>query len=205
MTVEVIPHSIIVPVRGRDEYIEIFDHELPRDSINVITMLRTELAPLEVWIEIAIAYYVQGCREQFRECHVWRPIWNFEFLLWIGEVLTSVVDAFDLYTVQDLDGEEHGRLVRGRLRILSMLARSAASEFVSAGSGQKVRDSWRLKALEYMGRADKIVSDFEETWISKALFWIGEARQDIAMLRHAGYYADLAVTHKCTTVGVMTV
>ena len=50
--------------------------------------------------------------------------------------------------------------------------------------------AWRHKALEYIGRADKISANCPQTWLVKALFWIGEHHRDEHALRNAAYYAD---------------
>lgn len=57
-------HSIVVSIRGRNECVEIFTHELPDDPSTIIDMLRTELAPIDVWCKFALAYNKRKLREQ---------------------------------------------------------------------------------------------------------------------------------------------
>lgn len=95
--------------------------------------------------------------------------------------------------MQDFYRRDQTRFLQGRLRVLNLLAGSAAMNFIYARPTAADRDRWRQKALEYIGRADKIESDNEATWLSKALFWMGEARREIEALRNAAYYADLAI------------
>lgn len=111
--------------------------------------------------------------------------------------MTSLLNANDLYEIELQDSHPHEKehFSHARLKVLSILAAISASEFVSAGPGQG-RESCRRKALEYIGKADKIEADSEETSISKALFWIGEAYQDAGEMRNAAYYADFAASHK---------
>mmetsp|Transcript_17683 Transcript_17683/g.55359 ORF Transcript_17683/g.55359 Transcript_17683/m.55359 type:complete len:217 (+) Transcript_17683:81-731(+) len=166
--------SIIVPVRGRSDVIEIFLHELPFDPSDVVEMLRSELAPLEIWCEFAMAYYKRGDRRQFRE------------------ILLGVVDAFDVYEMQDYYRAAQSKFTDDRLRILNLLAASATLVFVSQVN-QEIRSDWKQKALEYIGRADKIQASHVPTKLCKSLFWLGELHHDSNALRNARYYTDLAV------------
>lgn len=59
--------SIIVPIRGQSAFIEVFLNELPEDPSDVIEALRTELASLDIWCDVAIAYHAQGAHNQFRK------------------------------------------------------------------------------------------------------------------------------------------
>ena len=58
--------SIVIPVRGRLDFIEVYHHELPDDPADVVEMLRAELAPLDIWCEFAVAYHTRGRHQQFR-------------------------------------------------------------------------------------------------------------------------------------------
>mmetsp|Transcript_12762 Transcript_12762/g.41851 ORF Transcript_12762/g.41851 Transcript_12762/m.41851 type:complete len:137 (-) Transcript_12762:3789-4199(-) len=104
--------SIIIPVRGSSNTVEIFNDELPEDPADVIDLLRAELAPLDTWCEFAVAYHRQGRHAQFRE------------------ILHGVVDAFDVYEMQDFYRREPSLFLRGRLRILNLLAASATNSFI---------------------------------------------------------------------------
>lgn len=164
--------SIIIPVRGSANTVEVFNDELPESPTDVIDLLRAELAPLDTWCEFAVAYHCQGRRDQFRE------------------VLQSVVDAFDVYEMQDFYRREPNQFTKGQLRILNLLAAAATTSFVKEQLRRDVRDAWRHKALEYIGRADKLATNCPQTWLVKALFWIGEYHRDDSAPQNAGYYAD---------------
>lgn len=59
-----------IRVRGRNEVVQVFRHELPEDPSDVIEALRAELAPLETWCDFALAYDACGmvgqCRTHLR-------------------------------------------------------------------------------------------------------------------------------------------
>mmetsp|Transcript_26239 Transcript_26239/g.104974 ORF Transcript_26239/g.104974 Transcript_26239/m.104974 type:complete len:208 (-) Transcript_26239:3202-3825(-) len=186
--------SIIVPVRGRDDVIEVFDHELPMDPADVVEMLRAELAPLDIWCDFAVAYYGQGCYEQFRD------------------VLLGVVDAFDFYEMQELYRREHGQFAIGRLRVLNLLAASATASFSMRRLPKETRDAWRNEALDFIGRAEHIDPDCPTTVLCKSLFWVAECFRDKEALANAAYYArkllqgrqgSTSVVQHCRIVAVL--
>lgn len=47
-------HSILIPVRESDQWVEVFVDELPEDVNDIIDILRAELAPLSVWLRFAV-------------------------------------------------------------------------------------------------------------------------------------------------------
>jgi len=119
-----------------------------------------------------------------------------------GEILLSVVDAFEVYEMQEFYVREHDKFTRSRLRVLNLLAASAASCFVDDSLSQKSQEGWRQKALEYIGRADNIDANCAMTWLCKVIFWIGLHHQDPSALSNAAYYARLAhdVKRECQRV-----
>lgn len=116
--------SIIIPVRGSTNTVEVFNDELPEDPGDVIDLLRAELAPLDTWCEFAVAYHGQDRHEQFRE------------------ILHGVVDAFDVYEMQDFYRREPLSFENGRLRILNLLAASATSSFVNEELRKDTREAY---------------------------------------------------------------
>lgn len=46
--------AICVPVRGQDEHVELRPSELPDDESSVTEMLMGEMAPLDVWRQVAV-------------------------------------------------------------------------------------------------------------------------------------------------------
>ncbi len=115
--------SIIIPVRGSSNTVEVFNDELPEDPADVIDLLRAELAPLNTWCEFAVAYHNQGKREQFRE------------------ILLGVVDAFDVYEMQDFYRRQPDLFASGRLRVLNLLAASATSNFIAEELRKEAREA----------------------------------------------------------------
>lgn len=106
-----------------------------------------------------------------------------------GQILLGVVDAFDVYEVQDNHRMSQSNFTNGRLRILNLLAASATLQF-SSQSVDEFRVIWKQKALEYIGRADKIDGSHDMTKLCKSLFWMGELYQDSNALRNARYYIE---------------
>lgn len=111
-----------------------------------------------------------------------------------GDVLMGVVDAFDVYEMQDTYKQYPFLFEKGRLRVLTLLAAAASLQMMD-GSVESSRDDSRQRALEFIGRADKIDASCETTKLCKAIFWIGELHHDTSALRNARYHADL-VLHK---------
>ena len=70
----------------------------------MVDLLRAELAPLETWGQFAVEYHRQRKEEHFRT------------------ILLSVVDAFDVYEMQEFYKKDPGAFKKGRLRILNLLA-----------------------------------------------------------------------------------
>ncbi len=57
---------LAVPIHGApDEYLELPKESLPDDPADIMQVLASELAPLKLWLELAISYYQQGRMEQF--------------------------------------------------------------------------------------------------------------------------------------------
>lgn len=185
--------SIVMSVRGRSEFIEVFHNELPEDPSDIIEMLRAELAPLESWCEFALAYYDQDRREQFRMCHV---DGNFPVCVWTGDILLSVVDAFDVYEVQDLYRQDQRHFKAEQLRILNLLAASSTSSFATCRLRSDIRDALRHTALHFIGRADEIDANCPDIMLCKAIFWMNEFSGEEKALENAAYYAGTVLRRK---------
>mmetsp|Transcript_4165 Transcript_4165/g.13696 ORF Transcript_4165/g.13696 Transcript_4165/m.13696 type:complete len:331 (-) Transcript_4165:2724-3716(-) len=170
--------SIVMSVRGRAEFIEVFHNELPEDPSDIIEMLRAELAPLESWCEFALAYYDQHRHEQFRD------------------ILLSVVDAFDVYELQDLYRQDRLQFKTGRLRILNLLAASSTSTFAMHRVRSDVRDTLTNATLHFIGRADEIDTNYPDTMLCKAIFWMNQCSSDGRALENAAYYASAVLRLK---------
>ena len=60
-------NSLLVPVPGSDEAVEISLSSLPQDSEEVLDVLRAENAPLKLWRDVARAYMAEVGRYGERE------------------------------------------------------------------------------------------------------------------------------------------
>ena len=58
--------SLLVPIPGSDEAVEIPLAALPQDSDEVLDVLRAENAPLKLWRDVARAYIAKVRREKDR-------------------------------------------------------------------------------------------------------------------------------------------
>jgi RNA polymerase-associated protein CTR9 len=58
--------SILIPVQGSDEVVEVHVDELPEDVNDVIDILQAEMAPLDLWLRFAVEYYKQGLSDHFK-------------------------------------------------------------------------------------------------------------------------------------------
>ncbi len=51
---------LAVPIHGApDEYLELPKESLPDDPTDIMQILASELAPLKLWLELAVSYYRQ--------------------------------------------------------------------------------------------------------------------------------------------------
>ena len=57
---------INIPVRDSDEFVEVNADELPDDPDEILDILKGEMAPLDLWLRVAVEYYKQGKLEQFK-------------------------------------------------------------------------------------------------------------------------------------------
>jgi len=57
--------SILIPVQGSEEVVEVHVDELPEDVNDVLDILQAEMAPLNLWLRFAVEYYKQGRSDQF--------------------------------------------------------------------------------------------------------------------------------------------
>lgn len=58
--------SILIPVQGSEEVVEVQVSELPDDANDIVDILQAEMAPLDLWLKFAVEYYKQGKLEQFK-------------------------------------------------------------------------------------------------------------------------------------------
>ena len=56
------PPSIMIPITtedGENDFLEVFVDELDKDPEDLIEVMREQRVPLEIWFQIAMAYYNQ--------------------------------------------------------------------------------------------------------------------------------------------------
>jgi tetratricopeptide (TPR) repeat protein len=58
--------TILIPVQGSEEVVEVSCAELPDDANDIVDILQAEMAPLDLWLKFAVEYYKQGRLEQFK-------------------------------------------------------------------------------------------------------------------------------------------
>ena len=58
--------SILIPVQGSAEVVEVLVDDLPQEALDVIDILQAEMAPLDLWLRFAVEYYRHGKPEDFR-------------------------------------------------------------------------------------------------------------------------------------------
>jgi RNA polymerase-associated protein CTR9 len=51
---------LAIPIRGSNEFVEVRADELPADTSVVTGILKSEAAPLSLWLQFAVEYYRQG-------------------------------------------------------------------------------------------------------------------------------------------------
>lgn len=57
--------SIIIPLKASDEVVEIERDNLPEDVNEVLDVLKAEIAPLPVWLQLGLEYHAQKKYQQF--------------------------------------------------------------------------------------------------------------------------------------------
>ena len=62
----VVMSTILIPVQGSEEVVEVSCAELPDDANYIVAILQAEMAPLDLWLKFAVEYYKQGRLEQFK-------------------------------------------------------------------------------------------------------------------------------------------
>eukprot|EP00638_Chattonella_subsalsa_P008943 CAMPEP_0117751552 /NCGR_PEP_ID=MMETSP0947-20121206/11048_1 /TAXON_ID=44440 /ORGANISM="Chattonella subsalsa, Strain CCMP2191" /LENGTH=1322 /DNA_ID=CAMNT_0005569965 /DNA_START=191 /DNA_END=4159 /DNA_ORIENTATION=- len=162
--------SILIPVRGSNEKVEVFCDELPEDVADVIDILKAEIAPLDIWLQFAVEYYRQGREEHFRS------------------ILSEVVDALGPEAEQFYQDDLEAYKV-GRLRILNALAADAikrASE--NPRMEDRKEDELYTQALDYFSQADRIDQMCEMTWVGKGVMLLSQGHME-----RAAYYFDNAI------------
>jgi RNA polymerase-associated protein CTR9 len=172
---------LAVPIHGaEDEILELPKDDLPDDPNEIMQILANELAPLKLWLELAVSYYQQQRMEQFQT---------------VMETSTGEDGPFyqDYY-----QGDKEGRIA-----LLNCLA--AYHTQVSVRTKNKSKKEQHLQAANvHYQNSDKIDSNMPLTWCGKALIhmarisipdkWSRGARdKEMQHLRDAGFMFDQAL------------
>ncbi|EGC31227.1 hypothetical protein DICPUDRAFT_50293, partial [Dictyostelium purpureum] len=135
-------HSIYIPIRGvSDQAVRIDCNSLPSPS-ELIGVLTSEIAPLDIWLKLATEYYKQDRINEFKEI--------------LSVVLTPEIERY--YSNDKFD----------RIAMLNALA----SYYTQMGSQEKdksQRDEYFHQATFHFTKADKIDPHQPLTWIGKAV------------------------------------
>ncbi|KAH9160624.1 hypothetical protein LEN26_001770 [Aphanomyces euteiches] len=147
--------SLLIPVKNSDEWVEMFSDELPEDSNDIMDILRAEIAPLEVWLNVAIEYYLQGRVDQFEQ---------------IFEQAT-VSEADEIYS------DDQAR--RSRLKIFN----AWVSHYINLmwnEEDERRKDVPAQKAVALFQKADRIDAQCPNTLVGKALMFMAKSEDDRA-------------------------
>ncbi|RHY24990.1 hypothetical protein DYB32_008574 [Aphanomyces invadans] len=147
--------SLLIPVQKSDEWVEMYTDELPEDANDIMDILRAEIAPLEVWLNVAIEYYLQGRTDQFEL---------------IFEQAT-VPEAEEIYN------DDAAR--KSRLKMYN----AWVSHFVNVmwnEDDERRREIPAQKAVALFQKADRIDAQCPNTLVGKALMFMAKGEDDRA-------------------------
>ncbi|OQR87367.1 RNA polymerase-associated protein CTR9 [Achlya hypogyna] len=147
--------SLLIPVHKSDELVEMFSDELPDDANDIMEILRAEIAPLEVWLNFAVEYYLQGKVAQFEQ-------------------------IFDQATMSDADEIYNDEAARkSRLKILNAWACHHINTMWKEEEERR-REVPAQRAAALFQKADRIDPQCATTLIGKALMFMAKAEDDRA-------------------------
>ena len=146
--------SIEIPIRGKDEVVEVTLDELPPEASEIVLILKQEQAPLKLWHEFAIAYYERGNRDACRD-------------VLIEAALPEVLHKFP--------GTKTGRVG---------LLVSLASYYVNLAACERnaqLKQEHLLQATARFNEADGIDVEQPLTWLGKGVFLLVRNELDRAV------------------------
>ncbi|EKX35281.1 hypothetical protein GUITHDRAFT_79976, partial [Guillardia theta CCMP2712] len=142
---------LAVPIHEtEDEILELPKSELPDDPNEIMQILASELAPLKLWLELALAYYQQNRVPQF---------------LMVME--TSTGDEGPFYQDYYKD-DKHGRIA-----LLNCLA-AYHVQMASRTKSRQTKEQHFQKATELFQQADRIDRGVALTFVGKGLIHIAK-------------------------------
>mmetsp|Transcript_7346 Transcript_7346/g.31200 ORF Transcript_7346/g.31200 Transcript_7346/m.31200 type:complete len:1115 (+) Transcript_7346:42-3386(+) len=146
--------SILIPVRDTDEFVEVRIDELPEDCAVLLEILEGELAPLSVWLDVAVAYFKQGRTQAFLD------------------ILNKATEK---------GAEEHYRTNKhDRIVVLNALA-SYYSQLASRTQDKAEKQKCFAEATQHYNRADKIDIQEGVTWVGKGVLYLQKSDKQRAL------------------------
>lgn len=139
--------SILIPVYGVDEVVEVPLDALPDDANDLIDVLKGETASLDVWLQCALAYYAAGRAEQGR--------------LVLDESCEIPEDIFP-----DAKGE--------RVSLLTALAGHCINAAL-ATSDKRLRKSHFDQAAQLFAKADTVDLSDARIWLGRGFLHLHRA------------------------------
>eukprot|EP00961_Rhodomonas_salina_P281962 3810289-Rhodomonas_salina.1 len=142
---------LAVPIHGtEDEVLELPKDQLPDDPNEIMQILANELAPLKLWLELAVSYYQQRRMEQFQT---------------VMETSTGEDGPFyqDYYK-----GDKEGRIA-----LLNCLA-AYNTQIAARSKNKQKKDSHFQIANEHYQNSDKIDTNMALTWCGKGLIFMAK-------------------------------
>jgi RNA polymerase-associated protein CTR9 len=137
---------LAVPIHGApDEYLELPKESLPDEPADIMQILASELAPLKLWLELAVSYYQQGRMEQFNT---------------VMETSTGEDGPF----FQDYYKPDR----EGRIALLNCLAAYNTQLAARSKKTEKKNQHFSI-AMEHYQKSDKIDPNIALTWCGKGL------------------------------------
>eukprot|EP00162_Nutomonas_longa_P015966 comp22457_c0_seq1/m.55291 comp22457_c0_seq1/g.55291 ORF comp22457_c0_seq1/g.55291 comp22457_c0_seq1/m.55291 type:complete len:1117 (+) comp22457_c0_seq1:115-3465(+) len=142
--------SLYIPIRGSDHFVAVSSSDLPLVD-NVVNVLRAELAPLNIWNKIAVAYRNAGRIDDF-------------------------VAIMNIATAEDVGKlDVYARDPQGRVGVLNTFAGHFIEESDRETDAEKKRIALDSAAEKY-NRADKIDDLNRSTWLGKGMFLLKKGK-----------------------------
>ncbi|ETV78135.1 hypothetical protein H257_08339 [Aphanomyces astaci] len=147
--------SLLIPVHKSDEIVELFTDEFPDDANDIMDILRAEIAPLEVWLSVAIEYYLQGRTDQFE----------------------VILDQATMPEAEEIYNDDAAR--KSRLKMFN----AWVSHYVNVmwnEDDERRREIPAQKAVALFQKADRIDAQCPNTLVGKALMFMAKGEDERA-------------------------
>eukprot|EP01112_Ceratiomyxa_fruticulosa_P010770 TRINITY_DN2864_c0_g1_i24.p1 TRINITY_DN2864_c0_g1~~TRINITY_DN2864_c0_g1_i24.p1 ORF type:complete len:1165 (-),score=325.28 TRINITY_DN2864_c0_g1_i24:196-3690(-) len=149
-------YTVLIPIQGSDEKIALTLAELPEDAEDMLDILRAEVAPLDIWLKVAVVYCKVGKINQFLH------------------ILEQGTDP----QIEDFYPNSKSERVAFFNALASYYTQLGAKE-----RDKKKRGEYFDKATGYFYKSDKIDPHDPLSWVGKALLMIyqGSSKWDQAL------------------------